>query len=100
MPPPDHPGPPPKFHGSRDILRSLTDGELAYYLCWGPVRTALAGLVEVAGTRWAIECGFQQAKGEVGLDHYEVRRWPGWYRLITLAMLAKACLACTRAMAS
>jgi SRSO17 transposase len=46
----------------------------------------------VAGTRWAVEEGFQQAKGEVGLDHYEVRRWPGWYRHITLALLAHAFL--------
>ena len=42
----------------------------------------------MAGARWAIEEGFEQAKGEVGLDHYEVRRWPGWYRHITLALLA------------
>ena len=38
----------------------------------------------------AVEEGFEQAKGEVGLDHYEVRRWPGWYRPITLALLAHA----------
>ena len=42
----------------------------------------------------------QQAKNEVGLDHYEVRRWPGWYRHITLALLAHAFLAVTRAQAS
>ena len=81
------------------VRRSLTDAELAFYLCWGPAGTALAGLVAVAGTRWSIECGFQQAKGEVGLDHYEVRRWPGWYRHITLAMLAHAFLAVVRATA-
>jgi SRSO17 transposase len=51
----------------------------------------------VAGTRWAVEEGFEQAKGEVGLDHYEVRKWPGWYRHITLALLAHAFLAVTRA---
>jgi SRSO17 transposase len=79
------------------LRRSLDDGELAYYTCFGPPETALAGLARVAGTRWAIECGFQQAKGEVGLDHYEVRRWPGWYRHITLAMLAHALLAVLRA---
>jgi SRSO17 transposase len=49
---------------------------------------------------WAVEEGFQQAKGEVGLDHYEVRRWPGWYRHTTLALLAHAFLAVTRAQAS
>jgi SRSO17 transposase len=82
------------------VRRSLADGELAFYLCWGPEATALAALVAVAGTRWSIECGFQQAKGEVGLDHYEVRRWPGWYRHVTLAMLAHAFLAVARAGAS
>ena len=51
----------------------------------------------MAGTRWAIEDGFQQAKNEVGLDHYEVRRWPGWHRHITLALLAHAFLIVVRA---
>ena len=54
----------------------------------------------MAGIRWAIEDGFQQAKNEVGLDHYEVRRWPGWYRHITLALLAHAFLVVTRAKAT
>jgi hypothetical protein len=49
---------------------------------------------------WQIEDGFQQAKNEVGLDHYEVRRWPGWYRHITLALLAHAFLVVTRAKAT
>jgi SRSO17 transposase len=73
--------------------------ELAYYVCFGPAETPLAELVRVAGTRWAIEEGFESAKGEVGLDHYEVRRWPGWYRHITLALLAHAYLTVTRAAA-
>jgi hypothetical protein len=41
---------------------------------------------------WQIEERFQTGKGEVGLDHYEVRKWPGWYRHITLAMVAHAFL--------
>lgn len=49
---------------------------------------------------WQIEDGFQQAKNEVGLDHYEVRRWPGWHRHITLALLAHAFLVVTRAKAT
>jgi len=81
------------------VRRSLDDGELAYYVCWGPAATSLAALVRVAGARWSIECDFQQAKGQVGLDQYEVRRWPGWYRYVTLAMLAHAFLAVTRARA-
>ena len=82
------------------LRRSRSDGELAFYACYGRAATPLVGLVRVAGTRWAVEEGFQQAKGEVGLDHYEVRRWPGWYRYTTLALLAHAFLAVTRAQAS
>jgi SRSO17 transposase len=78
------------------VRRSRRDEELAFYVCFGPAETSLLGLVRVAGTRWAIEEGFQQAKNEVGLDHYEVRRWPGWYRHITLALLAHAFLVVTR----
>ena len=50
----------------------------------------------MAGSRWAIEEGFEAAKGQVGLDQYEVRRWVGWYRHITLALLAHAFLAVTQ----
>jgi SRSO17 transposase len=82
------------------VRRSRSDGELAFYTCYGPAATPLVGLVRVAGTRWAVEESFEQAKGEVGLDHYEVRRWPGWYRHITLALLAHAFLAVTRAHAA
>ena len=80
------------------IRRSLTDPtDRAYYLCHGAADTPLRELVRVAGARWAIEESFQTAKGEVGLDQYQVRRWDGWYRHITLAMLAHAFLTVTRA---
>ena len=46
-----------------------------------------------AGTRWTIEEVCKLAKGQVGLDQYEVRSWQGWYRHITLALLALAALA-------
>jgi SRSO17 transposase len=82
------------------VRRSQSDGELAFSACHGPASVPLIGLVRVAGARWAVEEGFEQAKGEVGLDHYEVRRWPGWYRHITLALLAHAFLAVTRARAT
>src|SRR3954464_6377328 len=82
------------------VRRSVADPtELAYYVCFCPAGTPLAELVRVAGSRWAIEESFETAKGEVGLDHYEVRRWPGWYRHITLALLAHAYLTVTRAAA-
>lgn len=74
--------------------------ELAYYVVFAPVLTPLAEMVRVAGSRWAIEEGLETAKGEVGLDHYEVRRWTGWYRHITLALLAHAYLTVTRAHAA
>ena len=77
--------------------RSLADpGELAYYVCYGPAGTTLPELARVAGNRWAIEECFEEAKEQVGLDQYEVRRWDGWYRHITLAMLAQAYLAVIR----
>ncbi len=58
--------------------------------------TALMELVTVAGSRWAIEETFQTAEGETGLDHYQVRQWTGWYRHITLSMLAHAFLTVTQ----
>ncbi len=67
--------------------------EIAYYLAHAPTGTSVGELVEVAGSRWAIEASFQSAKNECGLDQYEVRRYVGWYRHITLAMLAHAFLA-------
>ena len=79
------------------VRRSLANpGELAYYVCYGPAGTSLEELARVAGTRWAIEECFEEAKGQVGLDQYEVRRWDGWYRHITLAMLAHAYLSVIR----
>ena len=74
--------------------------ELAYYVCFGPADTTLEDLVRVAGTRWTIEECFEEAKGQVGLDQYEVRKWEGWYRHITLAMLAHAYLAVVRQQAN
>ncbi len=53
----------------------------------------LAALVRIAGIRWAVEESFQAAKGQVGLDHYQVRSRDGRHRHITLAMLALAFLA-------
>jgi SRSO17 transposase len=82
------------------VRRRLGDGELAYYACSGPTRTTLAELVRIAGTRWAVEESFQTAKGEVGLDHYEVRRYDAWYRHMSLVMVAHAFLAVVRASAA
>jgi len=82
------------------LRRSLTmPTDVAYYVCCGPAATSLRELVRVAGVRWTIEDAFEGAKGEVGLDQYEVRRWTGWYRHITLALLAHAYLTVVRAQA-
>jgi SRSO17 transposase len=77
--------------------RSLSDPtEHAYYRVFGPADTPVATMVRVAGMRWAIEASFADAKGAVGLDHYEVRTWTAWYRHVTLALLAHAYLKVTR----
>jgi SRSO17 transposase len=82
------------------IRRSVSDpGDLAFYRAFGPEDTSVAELARVAGTRWVIEEGFQRAKA-IGLDQYEVRSWQGWYRHITLCLLAHAFLAVTRATAA
>jgi SRSO17 transposase len=73
------------------------DPELAFYRCAGPVTTPVPELIRVAGARWAIEECFQTAKNEAGLDQYQVRDYRAWYAHITLAMLAAAYLAATRA---
>src|SRR5262245_12838545 len=77
--------------------RSRSDPtKLAYYRAYGPTDSPVTEMVRVAGRRWTIEEGFEQAKGEVGLDQYEVRRYDAWYRYITLALLAHAALEVTR----
>ena len=75
------------------IRRNLSDhSERAYYRVFAPATTSLAQVVRVTGSRWKIEEGYEQAKGEVGLDEYEVRTWRAWYRYITLSLLAYAAL--------
>ncbi|AMV18034.1 IS701 family transposase [Planctomyces sp. SH-PL14] len=79
------------------VRRSISDpDEIAHYFTHAPKGTPLKKLVQIAGSRWAIEECFEQAKRETGLDDYEVRSWPGWYRHITLSMLAHATLAVIR----
>ncbi len=71
--------------------------EYAYYFCYAPENTSTQRLAEAAGKRWHIECCFETAKQETGLDEYEIRSWHGWYRHITLSMAALAYLATVRA---
>ncbi|MGM9333837.1 IS701 family transposase [Streptomyces murinus] len=71
--------------------------EISYYIAYCPAGATLDDLIRVAGNRWAIEECFQSAKQECGLDDYQVRRYPGWHRHMTLAMAAHACLTVLRA---
>ncbi|MEE6178197.1 IS701 family transposase [Mycobacterium sp. 050134] len=75
------------------IRRNDVTGEHAYPRCYSPRPVPLRTLVAVAGQRRRIEESFQAAKGLVGLDQHQVRRWRSWYRWTTLAMLAHAFLA-------
>lgn len=82
------------------MRRSIAEPEeIAYYLCHGPARTSAQELIRIAGKRWRVEDGFKETKGEVGLDEYEVRKWDGWYRHITLCLLAHAYLTVVRSVA-
>jgi SRSO17 transposase len=80
--------------------RSVSDpSELAYSLSNAPAGTPWRTLAGVAAQRYTVEQCIEEAKGEAGLDHYEVRHWPSWYRHVTLALLAHAWLAAMRAQA-
>jgi SRSO17 transposase len=74
------------------IRRSLTDPtQKAYYFVFAPKGTTLQEMVEAIGAGFHIEEDFETAK-DMGLDHYEIRSWIGWYRHATLVMLAYAFL--------
>ena len=83
------------------LVRRGTDDpeDLGFYQAYGPEGTTAEGLVRVCQERWAVEECFAEAKGEVGLDHYEVRKWDSWHRHITLGLLAHAFLAVVRSCA-
>jgi SRSO17 transposase len=79
------------------VRRSISDpSEMTAYISFAVVGTRLGEQVWVAGMRWTVEESIQVGKGEVGLDHYEVRSWTGWYRHMTLAMWAGAFLSVIR----
>jgi SRSO17 transposase len=80
----------------RRLVAGEKPAERAYVLVFAPAETTLAEMAQAIGTRWTIEQCFEEGKGEVGLDHYEVRSWHGWYRHITLCMLAHTFLVLLR----
>jgi hypothetical protein len=74
------------------IRRSLSDPqEKRYSLVFAAPGTTLQEMVQASGARWHIEEDFANAK-DLGLDHYEVRSFVGWYRHITLVLLAASYL--------
>lgn len=79
------------------LRRSLSDpSKRAYYRVAGPTTLTLPEVVRIAGRRWTIEEAIEEAKGEVGLDQYEVRTYRAWYRFMTLALFAHAVLSVVR----
>ncbi|MDQ2905091.1 MAG: IS701 family transposase [Chloroflexota bacterium] len=74
------------------VRRCLDDStQMAFFLVWAPLKTPLATMVQAIGARWHIEEDLHTTKA-LGLDQYEVRSFQGWYRHITLVLLASAFL--------
>jgi SRSO17 transposase len=88
-------GPEPETYARWLLIRRRTTdpAEVAYFVCGGLPGTTLEELARVAGRRWAVEECFELAKGNCGLDEYEVRSWVGWHRHVTLSLFALAVLA-------
>jgi SRSO17 transposase len=74
------------------IRRDIDDpSKQTYYLVFAPLGTTLQEMVKSIGARWHIEEAFEATK-DMGLDHYQIRSFVGWYRHITLVLLAYAYL--------
>jgi SRSO17 transposase len=71
--------------------------EIEYFLVHAPADTPVPEMIRAAGLRWKIEQDNQTGKDQLGLDHYQVRKYTPWHRHVTLAMLAAAFLTVTRA---
>ena len=71
------------------IRRNLDDpSEIKYFFSNAPANTPLNEFVRICGMRWPIETIFEEAKGEVGMDHYEMRSWLGWHHHMLFVALA------------
>lgn len=77
---------------ARRPVGSDAHADIKCYLSNAPETVALAEMAAVGCLRWTIEEDFELAKGEVGLDHYELTRYRGWYHHITLSLMALAFL--------
>jgi SRSO17 transposase len=60
----------------------------SYYISNAPVSTPWRLLVWLSGVRWAIEQCFEESKTELGMEHYEMRKYPGWHHHMLTTMLA------------
>jgi SRSO17 transposase len=80
----------------RSLPGAAVQEKLAYFLIFAQVGTTLEEMVQAIGSRWTVEQCFEVGKGEVGLADYEVRSWHGWYRHVTLALVAQAFLTVVR----
>ena len=89
----DLPGPEVWLLARRSINKA---DDIAYYLAFAPGSVSLQTLIRIAGTRYTVEQCIEEAKGEVGLDQYEVRHYASWYRHLTLALMAHTWLAAER----
>ena len=80
----------------RSRPRAAAQEKLAYFLVTASAGTTVEEMVQAIGSRWTVEQCFEVGKGEVGLADYEVRSWHGWYRHVTLALVAQAFLTAMR----
>jgi len=62
--------------------------EYRYYISNANLSTRLETFVRLSGIRWAVEQCFEECKGELGMDHYELRKYTGWNRHMLVCMLA------------
>jgi SRSO17 transposase len=71
------------------IKRTLgAEPSYSYYISNAPVSTPLRTFVWLSGLRWAIEQCFEESKTELGMDHDEIRKYPGWHHHMLTTMLA------------
>jgi SRSO17 transposase len=75
------------------VIRRKVSGPAAapkwkFYLSNAPPQTPREAFARVSGMRWPIETCFEAAKGDLGMDQYELRFWRGWHHHMTLVILA------------
>ena len=81
--------------------KSCSDAtDIAHYLVHAPANTSLEARVKAAGSRWPVEECFESGKGEIGLGDDEVRSYRGWYRHMTLCLVAHVHMAAARSRAT